>query len=693
MKHHLLAGAAATATALAAQAQTAPAPTLPEVAVQAGRLELRAFDTPGSVHVVDEAAIRAAGPQVNLSEALAGVPGVVSLNRNNYAQDLQVSIRGFGARAAFGLRGLRLVVDGIPASTPDGQGQASTVALSSAGRIEVLAGPLAQIHGNASGGVIQAFTREAGAQPEGQAQATQGSFGLRRSDWQASGRAGPGGRVGIVADFSEFETDGWRDNSAARRRHFNGVVTVDAQPGTRVRLVANLFDMPLAQDPLGLTASQLATPSAAGTNAVARATRKVVSQEQLGAVVEHRLSSSLRLQGRVYGGERENLQFQAGNTWVGLARRFDGVGLQLDGKARLGGDTAVDWVAGFDRERAGEQRQGGPAAAGEKTGAIDRNEWNQSGNRDVFVQAHWRLGGHWTLTTGARRSDVTLRSRDDYLADGRDGSGSVRHRATQPVLGLTWHATDTLNLYVNHGKGFETPTLAEAAYTVAGTAVVGSFNTRLAAARSRHLEAGAKWAAAPATRLDLAVFRIDTEDEIVSALSAGGRTAFANATSTVRQGLEASLRQAWSPHWRALASASLIRATYDTAFSGVPAGNRLPGVPARQAFGSLQWSQRGLPVSGKPPAGLEAALDWTGRSRLWANDANTASAPGHGLLNLRMRHRWQVDAASVEAFGGIDNLADRRTIGSVIVNQASGGFYEPGLPRSWVLGVQVKVPL
>ena len=148
------------------------------------------------------------------------------------------------------------------------------------------------------------------------------------------------------------------------------------------------------------------------------------------------------------------------------------------------------------------------------------------------------------LPSGARRSDVGLRSRDDYLADGRDGSGSVRYRATNPVLGLTLHATDNLNLYANYGKGFETPTLAEAAYTVSGTSVVGTFNTRLAAARSRHLEAGAKWAPSRATRIDLAVFRIDTEDEIVSVLSSGGRTAFANATSTLREGLELSLRQA-----------------------------------------------------------------------------------------------------------------------------------------------------
>lgn len=695
--HKPLAWAALAAAFFPAQAQqvlqasAADTPALAPVMVQGGRLAQRQFDTPGAVYVVDEQAIRTAGPQVNLSEALGAVPGLVSLNRNNYAQDLQISIRGFGARAAFGLRGIRLLADGIPASTPDGQGQSSTVALTSAQRMEVLTGPLAQIHGNASGGVIQTFTREAGERPEGQALLAVGANGLRRTDWQASTRTGERGQLGLVADYSTFDTDGWRAHSAAQRTHFNGVLTHEAAPGTRIRLVANVFDMPLAQDPLGLTAAQLANPQGAGTNAVARGTRKIVSQEQVGAVLEHRLGGGLALTGRLYTGERSNLQYQASNTWVGLERRFHGLGLQLQGDARIGADSRVNWVVGLDRERAGEQRQAGDATAGEKTGGLTRNEWNQSGNGDVFAQANWHPGTHWTVTTGLRRSDVKLQSRDDDLADGADGSGSVRYRSTSPVLGLTWHASDTLNLYVNHGRGFETPTLAEAAYTLSGSTVTGRFNPSLAAARSQHLESGMKWKASPATRLDLAVFRIGTRDEIVAIQSNAGRTVFDNATRTSRHGLELALRHDPSAHWRAVGAFSLIRATYDEPFNRVSAGKRLPGVPEHQLFVSLGWSQPGFaPVGQRPRSGTEATLDLLARSSLWADDANTAKAPGYGLLNLRVRQRWQVARTQLEAFAGIDNLADRRTIGSVIVNQSSGGYFEPGLPRTWLVGLQAR---
>lgn len=235
-----------------------------DILVQSGRLEQKRWDAPASVYTLDAQAIRNAGPQVNLSDALSQVPGVVALNRNNYAQDVQISIRGFGARSAFGMRGIRLITDGIPASMPDGQGQTSTVSMTSTDRMEVLTGPLALLYGNASGGVIQTFTREAGETPEAQMQMFAGSFGMTRTDWQISQRSGS---VGLVADYSTFAIDGYRDNSDTRRQQLNSVITVDAKPDTRFKFIVNVFDMPYAKDALGLTATQLATnPSQAGTS-------------------------------------------------------------------------------------------------------------------------------------------------------------------------------------------------------------------------------------------------------------------------------------------------------------------------------------------------------------------------------------------------------------------------------------------
>ncbi len=666
------------------------------VLVQSGRLTQRQFDAPTSIYTIDAETIRSSGPQVNLSDVLARAPGVVTLNRNNYAQDVQISVRGFGARSAFGLRGFRLITDGIPATTPDGQGQASTVSLTSAEKIEVLTGPLAQLYGNSAGGVIQVFTREADLTPTAQAQIFMGSHGLERTDWQWSQRVG---KVGFVADYSSFNIQGYRDNSQAKREQLNSVTTVDINADTRMKLIANVFRMPFAKDPLGLTAAQfLANPQQAGNFALVNDTRKTVNQEQAGIVLEHQLNKDTRIQARIYGGNRDNLQYQAASatagSWVGLERDFHGLGFQVQGKQNLEGGKAVDWVAGFDQDYAGEKRQGGPAAAGQKTGSINRNELNSSANRDYFAQANWRVMPDWTFVTGVRQSSVELKSKDDYLTDGVNGSGSVSYEAANPVMGATWHVNDHLNIYLNQGRGFETPTLSESVYTKSGNAVIGLFNANLIPSRSQHLELGSKWTPSANTRVDAAWFRIKTDNEIVTSLSVGGRTAYTNASETLREGLELSARHSISPNWRAQVTATVMSAEYasGTALSG----KSLPGIPQKQLFTSLSWAENGfLPNNKKPLQGTLASLDWVARSSLWANDVNDASgaAAGYGLLNARLKQGFEWRQAHFEAYLGVDNLTDKKAVSSVIINQSSRQYFEPLLPRNWVIGISTKLAL
>jgi len=686
-------------------AQTSAA-DLKEVVVQSGRLEQKQFDAPASIFAIDADTLRSSGPQVNISDVLNRAPGVVALNRNNYAQDVQISIRGFGARSAFGVRGIRLITDGIPASMPDGQGQTSTISMTSTDRMEVLTGPLAQLYGNASGGVIQAFTREAGDKPEAQVQMYAGSFGMTRTDWQVSQRSG---NVGMVADYSTFAIEGYRANSDTRRQQLNSVITVDAKPDTRIKFIINIFDMPYAKDALGVTANQLGTPSIAGNGALLGRTRKTVKQEQTGAVVEHTINSDLKFLGRIYGGNRSNLQYQASSatpptatgTWTGLDRQFEGLGLQVTGKAHVFDNQKMNWIVGADFDHAQEQRQAGAATSGEKSGALTRNELNEARNQDYFAQANWSLGERYTFTTGVRQSNVTLKSRDDMPA-GVDGSGSVNYSATSPILGLTWHAQDNLNLYINQGKGFETPTMSEVAYSGTSASIVEKFNPTLLASRSKHLEIGTKWTPSSSARIDAAWFRIDTENEIVSVYSNAGKTTYANAAQTKRDGFEVALRNQLNAHWRSQASATFMNASYEsgTASYSPKNGNSLPAIPKRQLFTTLQWSQKGFAQAGQKPAlGLEAGLDLISRSSMWANDTNSSTAadyalaPGFSQLNARVRQRYQVGVARVEAFVGVDNVTNKDTISSVIVNQSKQQYFEPGLPRSWVVGLSSQIPL
>ena len=694
------------------------------VNVTAGRMAQRSFDAPAAISSVEGETIRASGQQVNLSDALSGVPGVVSLNRNNYAQDVQISIRGFGARAAFGTQGIRIIADGIPATMPDGSGQASTVSLTSVDRVEVLKGPMAQLYGNASGGVIQTWTKQAGDQAELGTQLFTGSNGLTRTDWQFSDRT-DNKKVGLVADYSFFNLAGWRDNSQARREQLNTVLTIDPQEDTRVRLILNSFIMPFAGDPMGLTQAQLnANPRSAGTNSVLDHVSKTIRQNQVGAVLEQRITPDLSFEGRIYDGARENLQLQAATatttpantigTWVGLNRDFRGLGLQLKGREREW-SVPMEWVVGFDGDKSSEARQGGCTNTGNLvvssvnaagcagligTTYLSRNEQDVATNRDFYAQTHWELNDQWSAVLAARDSNVNLSA---VTASSLFGTGgTVKYQAFTPMAGLTFHANDRLNVYANVGRGFETPSLANAAYirNPANLAAVSpTFNPNLKAATNVSYELGAKWLPSHLSRIEVAVFEVNTQNEVVTDLSVSGKTAYKNAPNTQRQGLEFSYRNQFDPHWLVQTTGTTMKATYSSAFTSgttpIAAGNRLPSIPQNQALANLTWSQNAQ--SGSPAEklqGAEATVEWVGRSAIYANDANTAQAGNANVFNLRLREGYQVNAhLNLEAFLALNNLSNRAYVGSVIVNQAQTQFFEPALPRNYVLGIKAQIPL
>ena len=675
----------------AAQAQT-----LDEVVISASRAQARSFDAPAAIQSVGRETIQNGGPQVNLSESLVRVPGLTILDRSNYAQDLQLSIRGFGARAAFGIRGIRLLIDGIPATTPDGQGQGSSVSLTSMDRIEVLRGTLAQLYGNASGGVIQAFTKPASKVPLADYQYYVGDYGLHRADYQFSDTVGD---YGLVADYSTFTIDGYRDTSRTERKQFNGKLDFKANDQTRVNLVFNQFDMPLAQDPLGLTAAQLkANPAGAGTDAVTNKARKIVLQNQLGGSATYSVDRDHAYTGRAYYGTRENLQYQSNGRWIGLNRDYYGAGLQYNAKTNWA-DVPVQYAAGYEFDRSSERRQAGLSPAGTKTvGSLSRDEDNLAENSDVFFQATAQVSEQVAVVGGLRSSTVRFVSDDKFTTDGFDGSGNASYSATNPVLGFTYFANDHLNLYANYGQGFESPTLAEVAYQGGTTPVLAQFNPGLKASSSQHYEVGAKWVPRRGSRVDFSVFQIQSTDEIVVAASSSGQTSYKNAPGTSRSGFELAGSTLLSPHVSATVSASMLDAQYSQAFTSgttpIASGNKIPGIPQTSFFSELAWTSAVVQPGAKTAAaGTRLAAEVVHSGRVYANDQNTASADGRTVFNLSASQRWAVDKAAVTLYARLNNASDERYVGSVIVNQSSQQFYEPGLPRNWMLGVSVSAPL
>lgn len=663
--------------------------TLPEVVVSASRQAQQAFDAPASIQAVGQAEIEAAGPRVNLSESLVRIPGVAALNRQNYAQDLQLSIRGAGARSPFGIRGVRLIVDGIPASMPDGQGQVATVSLPSAERIEVLRGPLALLYGNAAGGVVQVFTADGPARPELRATVDTGSAGLRRLGLQAAGQTGA---LNYRLDLSDFHTNGLRPHSAAERQQFNARLRWQAGEQTRLTLVANTFRQPSSDDPLGLTRAQMAAqPRQTDPRAAEFQTGKSVRQNQLGLVMDHRLNAASTVSAWVYGGQRtldnrlaiplaaQQLPSAAGGV-VRLDRDYQGLGLRASRRLPVG-DGQVLATVGIDHDTMDEHRQGFLNLQG-ITGALKRDENGRARSTGVHAQADWSISEAWSAVAGLRAHRVRFGVDDHYIRPGNpDDSGRVGYSATHPVVGLTRHLNADTNLYVNAGRGFETPTLTEIAYTPAASGP----NLALRPARSTHLEAGLKMRLGADQRLDLALFRIHTRDEIVVAASSGGRTLYTNAGRTRRQGLELAHSAQWGPEWRTHVALSTLSARFTDSFAGsggnlVAAGRRVPGALDRLLFTELAWQPRQWP-------GFSAALELVHQGRMAVDDLNTDRTDPATLLHLRLGWTQRLGAWQLRQTLRIDNLSDRRYVGSVIVNDSNRRFFEPGPGRQWSLGL------
>jgi iron complex outermembrane receptor protein len=665
----------------------------------------RGFDTPASVDVVPGATLRDAQLGINLSESLARVPGITALNRQNYAQDIQVSSRGYGARSTFGVRGLRLYTDGIPATAPDGQSQVSHFDLFSADRIEVLRGPFSALYGNSSGGVISLFTADGGPDTVAEAATAFGSAGTRRHNLRLSG--GDGG-VNYRLSGTHFETGGFRAHSAARRTGFNGKLRTRPGDDKTLSVVLNQVDLPGVQDPLGLTRAEFeADPRAASPAAVAFDTRKSVDQLQAGTILEHRIDAANALKLTAWTGRRGTEQFQAipalnqvavtqpGGV-IDLQRQYQGIDAQWTHRTRLL-DAPLAVTAGLyadllDERRRGFQNFTGPAAAPTQLGvqgALRRDEDNRVRSFDQYLQAVWS-GAQWSLTGGVRHSRVAFRSQDRFVSGANgDDSGAVRYAATTPVLGLVWHASDSLNLYASAGRGFETPTSNELAYRPGG----GGLNFALRPATSRQWELGAKAQLDARWLLQAAVFEARTRNELVVLSNTGGRSTFQNAGRTERRGFEASLAGRFGTGGSALVAVTLLEARYAQAFTTcgpppcavpgvtVPAGNRIPGIPRASLFAELGWAHR--------PWGLDAAVELRHTGRIAVDDANSDAAAAATVLALRAGLTQASGPWTLREFVRVDNVTDHRHAGSVIVNEGNRRFFEPAPGRHWLVGLNL----
>ncbi len=655
------------------------------------------LDTPAAVSVVNGEEMRHAAPRVNLSESLGAVPGLQVQNRQNYAQDLQLSIRGFGSRSTYGVRGLRLYVDGIPATMPDGQGQTSNIDINSVESVDVLRGPFSALYGNSSGGVMNITTQTGEQPPAIEASSYYGSFGTWRYGLKATGATGDGTQAGDVdytVSTSRFATHGYRDHSGARKNLANAKLGVRIDDVSKLTLLLNSVDI-TANDPGGLNRTEWHDNPHQSPRGDQYNTRKDTRQTQAGLRYERELSSDDDLSVMMYAGERETTQYQsiprapqlnpthAGGV-ISLNRHYQGIDTRWTHRGELG--VPVTFTTGLDYENMSEDRKGyenfvmvnGAPEYGQK-GALRRNERNLMWNLDPYLQSQWQLTQKLSLDAGVRYSSVWFDSNDHYqTAANGDDSGDASYHKWLPAGSLKYAVTDAWNVYLSGGRGFETPTINELSYRSDNQS---GLNFNLKPSTNDTIEVGSK------TRVGnglftAALFQTDTDDEIVVDASSGGRTSYKNAGKTRRQGAELSLDQQFAENWRAKAAWTWLDATYRTNVCGANDcnGNRMPGIARNMGFASLGY---------EPESGWYAGGDIRYMSGIMADDENTAEAPSWTVVGLNTGYKFSYGHWLMDVFGRVDNLFDREYAGSVIVNESNGRYYEPAPGRNYGVGVSV----
>jgi iron complex outermembrane receptor protein len=669
---------------------------LPTLHVEATRTDTTYLQTPASVFRIDAPQVDTSS-QVNLTEVVKGIPSLQLRNRENYAQDLQLSMRGFGARSTFGVRGIRLYVDGIPATMPDGQGQTSNIDLSSLDHVEVLTGPFSSLYGNSSGGTILTSTKEGQGKDSIELSYSGGSHDKSRAGLVLQGGAKGANEPSYVISSSYFDTDGYREHSGAEKVLNNAKLSWNLDDGSKINWITNYVKIH-ADDPQGLTHDQWnANPKQQVPFLKQFNVRKDIEQTQTGVTWSKPINDKNELYAMAYLGNRQVTQYQsipkstqdasinhAGGV-IDFERDYYGADFRWTGKELLPNTTLSVGVAldAMDEDRKGFENfnlVNGQPSYGVK-GNLRRDEDNTLWNIDPYLQASWQFLPTWRLDTGVRYSNVHYKSKDNYLSNG-DDSGKTDYDKVLPSAALSWQILPELMAYVSYAKGFETPTFTEMAYRPDGES---GFNFDLTASTSNTYETGLK-SQNQLGDFTLAVFQTKTKDDIVSAGNSNGRSTFRNADKTLREGVEF----AWNKKlWRdltATASYTYLDATFDAdipalgSIAQIPSGNAIPGIAKKQAYASLAW---------QPSHGLYGGVDVQYMDKVYVNDTNSDAAPSYSVTSANVGYAWVMGDWKVNSFARVDNLFDKNYAGSVIVNDGNGRYFEPADGRNWSAGLRV----
>lgn len=666
-------------------AQDAPTPRaaaasgLDQVIITSTRLTHSLRDAPAAISVLTGDDIQLARQQLSIAESIGSVPGLFMQNRYNYALGLRVAIRGFGARANFGVRGIKILIDGIPETLPDGQASADTIDLGATSRIEVIRGPSSTLYGNASGGVILVTTESPPTAPFVSAQFATGDFGLQRIQLKAGGQ---NARLGYLLNASNWKYEGFREHGAAEKTDVTGRLNFDFDADRRLLLTFAYGRQPLSLDPGGVTATMAANePRAARPANITFNARQNYEQTRLGLVFDTALASRTTLNVRNYYVWRDFMQFlpYRADGIPSFRRFYAGAGLSVSHEGSLFGHrNRVVVGADFDRQADDVSRHDNEFGV---IGALSERQDERVTSRGVYFGNELTLARGLELTLGARLDEVKFDVTDHFLADGNQ-SGRVSNSSTSPSAALVYEYSPAANFYARYSTSFEVPTTSEYAQPDGS----GGFNQALEPQLTNNYEIGMRGTLAGRHQYELALYTARTRDELIPHEVPGspGHDYFVNAGRSLRRGLEFSLRSRLGERWHSTLSYTHSDFTFDRYVNADGedfSGNTIPGTAANQIYGELSYSN---------PRGWFGSLDALYIGKQFANDANTAINDAYTIAGLRLGYRYAPGAIELTPYLAANNLFDARYNANVRINAFGGRYFEAGTGRDIFGGITVK---
>ena len=648
--------------------------------VTATRVERDALTTPMAISTVDRDSIQH-GQGLGIDESMNRIPGVFFQDRYNFAQDQRVSIRGFGARSQFGIRGIKIYIDGIPSTLPDGQGGVDDIDLSSAARIEVLRGPAAALYGSSAGGVINIFTEDGPRKPFVEAGVSRGEFDFGRYTVKTGGQAGA---LNYLVSGSYLNFDGYRQHSEVNHALLNSKFRYDFTDGSALTAIVNVVDSPVADDPGGLTAAQVRTNrKAAAANNLRFDAGEWLEQQKFGLVYQRDLGEYHHLQLRNYYIWRDF----SGNIAIGRGFAAND-GVVEFGRFVLGGGGQYSYdrplfghgnrvTLGFDIDAQKDDRQRFVNEFGAR-GAKTFDQLEKADSRGLYLLNEFAVTSQVNLMLGLRYDSISLDVDDRFLANG-DQTNGLEYDELSPMVGIVYSPLRELNLYANYGTAFETPSFTELA-NPARNGTAGGFGDT-AAQHAKSYEAGVKGVVYERLNYDLAVYYTTVQDEIINVVNNGGRTFFQNA-DTERFGTEASLRYELFKGLNIALAYTYADYNFDR-FQTTPSieGNRLPGQPEHQFYAEVAY---------RHASGLYATFDILHVSELYADNANSATNDAYHVADLRFGRDFTFGAWGVSPYFGINNFFNATYNQNVILNATGGRYFEPAPDRNAYGGVTAR---